>query len=106
MEDAALENGGFELHAPNGSTCVKIAPYFIEESLGHLGSVRARARERARERVRARARKRSCVRAYACALSRACSLARVGQHTQTENYYLKTPESMILEDHQACPLRS
>jgi len=40
MEDAALENGGFELHAPNGSTCVKIAPYFIEESLGHLGSGR------------------------------------------------------------------
>ena len=40
MEDPSLGHGGFELHAPNGSSCVKVPPYFIEESEGHLGSGR------------------------------------------------------------------
>ena len=32
LEDTVVENGGFELHAPNGSTCAKAAPFFIQES--------------------------------------------------------------------------
>ena len=32
LEDTVVEDGGFELHAPNGSTCVKAAPFFIQES--------------------------------------------------------------------------
>ena len=37
LEDSRHEHGGFELDAPNGSKCFKLAPFYVEESHGHLG---------------------------------------------------------------------
>ena len=42
LEDTELQHAGFEIDAANGSTCVKVAPFYVEEALGHLGAGRCR----------------------------------------------------------------
>ena len=42
LEDTDTGHGGFEADAPNGTKCVKVAPFWVEESQGHLGPGRCR----------------------------------------------------------------